>query len=105
MLALNRGSLRGADAPARPAADTPCRSGAHRRRDLLPHFALVPLEKEDYVSALDLMASGGWVGAKIYDLLLLHCAARCAVERIYTFNLADFRQLAPPGLQEKICSP
>jgi predicted nucleic acid-binding protein len=73
--------------------------------NILPHFALVPLEKEDYARALDVMASGGLVGAKIYDVLLLHCAVRCAVERIYTFNLADFRQLAPAGLQEKICSP
>ncbi len=51
------------------------------------------------------MASGGWIGAKIYDALLLRCAARCAVERIYTFNLGDFGKLAPAGLQEKICAP
>jgi hypothetical protein len=51
------------------------------------------------LEALNTMASGGWIGAKIYDVLLLRCAARCAVERIYTL---DFRQLAPPGLQEKI---
>jgi predicted nucleic acid-binding protein len=44
-------------------------------------------------------------GAKIYDALLLRCAARCAVERIYTFNLGDFKQLAPAGLEEKICVP
>lgn len=36
-----------------------------------------------------MMASGGWSGAKIYDALLLRCAARCAVERIYTFHLGD----------------
>jgi len=51
------------------------------------------------------MASGGWIGAKIYDALLLRCAAGCAVERIYTFNLGDFKQMAPAGLQEKICAP
>jgi hypothetical protein len=51
------------------------------------------------------MAIGGWIGAKIYDALLLRCAARCAAERIYTFNLGDFKQLAPAGLQEKICAP
>jgi hypothetical protein len=52
------------------------------------------------LEALNTMASGGWIGAEIYDVLLLRCAARCAVERIYTFNLGDFRQLAAPGLQE-----
>jgi hypothetical protein len=51
------------------------------------------------------MAGGGWVGAKIYDPLLLRCAAKCAAERIYTFNLRDFKQLAPAGLQEIICAP
>jgi predicted nucleic acid-binding protein len=73
--------------------------------NLLPHFELVSISKEDYLEALNTMASGGRIGAKIYDVLLLHCAARCAVERIYTFNLGDFRQLAPIGQQEKICAP
>jgi predicted nucleic acid-binding protein len=73
--------------------------------NILPHFEVVSLDKRDYQEALNTMASGGWIGAKIYDALLLRCAARCAVERIYTFNLGDFRQLAPSGLQEKICAP
>jgi predicted nucleic acid-binding protein len=73
--------------------------------NILPHFEVVSLGKEDYLEALNAMASGGWVGAKMYDVLLLCCAARCAVERIYTFNLGDFKQLAPAGLQEKICAP
>jgi len=74
--------------------------------NILQHFEVVSLGKEDYTEALNTMASGGWMGAKIYDvLLLLRCAARCAVERIYTFNLGDFKQLAPAGLQEKICAP
>jgi predicted nucleic acid-binding protein len=51
------------------------------------------------------MATGGWIGAKIYDALLLRCAGKCGAERIYTFNLADFRQLAPAGLQGKLCAP
>jgi predicted nucleic acid-binding protein len=73
--------------------------------NILPYFEVVSLGKEGYLEALNTMASGGWVGAKIYAALLLHCAASCAVERIYTFNLGDFRQLAPAGLQEKICAP
>jgi hypothetical protein len=51
------------------------------------------------------MASGGRIGAKIYNALLLRGAARCAVGRIYTFNLGDFKQLAPADLQQKICAP
>lgn len=73
--------------------------------NILPHFEVVAIGKEDYVEAMNTMAGGGWIGAKIYDALLLRCAERCKAERIYTFNLKDFRQLAPPGLQEKICMP
>jgi predicted nucleic acid-binding protein len=73
--------------------------------NILPHFEVVSLGKKDYLEAMNTMARGGWSGAKIYDALLLSCAARCAVKRIYTFNLGDFRQLAPAGLQEKICAP
>jgi predicted nucleic acid-binding protein len=73
--------------------------------NILPHFEVVSLGKKEYLEALNSLASGGWIGAKIYDALLLRCAARCSAERIYTFNLGDFRQLAPAGLQEKICAP
>jgi predicted nucleic acid-binding protein len=73
--------------------------------NILPHFEVVSLGRKDYREALNTMASGGWIGAKIYDVLLLRCASRCAVERIYTFNLGDFKRLAPEGLQEKICAP
>lgn len=31
---------------------------------------------------LNEMASGGWPGAKIYDALLLRCAAKCPAERM-----------------------
>jgi predicted nucleic acid-binding protein len=73
--------------------------------NILPHFEVVPLNKKDYLEALNTMASGGWTGAQIYDALLLRGAARCAAERIYTFNLGDFKRLAPEGLVEKICAP
>ena len=73
--------------------------------NILPNFQVMPLGQDDYMEALKTMASGGWSGAKIDDALLLGCASRCAVERIYTFHLGDFRQLAPAGLQKKICAP
>ncbi len=73
--------------------------------NILPHFDVVPVRKQEYLGALNAMAAGGWVGAKIYDALLLRCAGSCGADRIYTFNLGDFRQLAPEDLQRKICSP
>ncbi len=73
--------------------------------NVLPHFETVLVGKEDYLEALSMVASGGWSGAKIYDALLLCGAAQCAADRIYTFNLVDFRQLASASLQKKICAP
>jgi predicted nucleic acid-binding protein len=73
--------------------------------NIVPYFDVITLDKEDYVEAMHTMASGGWIGAKIYDALLLRCAAKSGVERIYTFNLADFRQLAPDSPQKNICTP
>ena len=73
--------------------------------NILPYFRAIPLEQGDYLRALDTVGSGGFSGARIYDALLLHCAARCKVKRIYTFNLRDFRKLAPAGLEALIHAP
>jgi len=73
--------------------------------DVLPHFEVVAIDKEDYVKALFMTRDGGWIGAKIYDALLLGCAAKSQADRIYTFNVMDFRALAEASLQGKICVP
>lgn len=73
--------------------------------NLLPHLETIPVARKDYVDALAIVRDGGWSGAKIYDALLLCCAGKCSVDRIYTFNLADFNLLAPSSLRSKICSP
>ena len=72
---------------------------------VLQNLETVPLAKRDYLEALTAVQHGGWIGAKIYDALLLMCAAKCGADRIYTFNLGDFRALAPASLQSKICAP
>ena len=73
--------------------------------NLLPHFTTVPIGKEDYLAALKIVSEGGWTGAKVYDALILCCAAKCDAGRVYTFNLGDFRRLAPKHLQGKLCAP
>lgn len=67
--------------------------------NIMPHFVIIPISKKDYLEALNTVGNGGWSGGKIYDALLLCCAAKNPVERLYTFNITDFKQLAPPGLQ------
>jgi predicted nucleic acid-binding protein len=75
------------------------------RENILAHLEAIPLSKADYLEALTAMEDGGQVGAKIYDVLLLRCAAIQDVERIYTSNRGDFRELAPASLRGKICAP
>jgi predicted nucleic acid-binding protein len=70
--------------------------------NILPHFEAVPIGKKDYIEALRVIGNGGWSGAKIHDALLV---GWCSANRIYTFNLADFRLLAPAELLERICTP
>lgn len=74
-------------------------------RNLLPHFEILTIEAVDYLSARGVVSSPGWSGAKIYDALLLRCAEKCGADRIYTFNLVDFRQLAQEEIRAKICMP
>ena len=73
--------------------------------NLLRHFEVILIDKADYVDALTSVASKGWMGPKIYDALLLSCAAKCAADRIYTFNLRDFQALASGETLAKICAP
>jgi hypothetical protein len=73
--------------------------------NILAHFKTVQLIEEDYLGAMEMMVNGGWGGAKIYDALLLRGAEKSKAERIYTFNLNDFRLMAPARLQDRICAP
>jgi hypothetical protein len=35
----------------------------------------------------------------------MQCAAKMKCDRVYTFNLRDFRAVAPPNMAEKIAAP
>ena len=83
----------------------PSEAGRIIRENILKHFALVAAGQAEYLHALATVQEHGWPGAKIYDALLLACAASSGAERIYTFNLADCRGLAPAELQARICAP
>jgi predicted nucleic acid-binding protein len=90
--------------PARPRIH-PTEAARLVTHNILAHFKTLPLTQQDYLEAMEMMVNGGWRGAKIYDALLLRSAEKSGAERIYTFNLADFRRLAPEPLRDRICSP
>lgn len=78
----------------------PSDAGRIIHENILKHFVLVDAGQAEYLQALATVQDNGLPGAKIYDALLLACA-----ERIYTFNLGDFRSLAPAEQLARICSP
>ena len=72
--------------------------------NLTRRFRLVPVTPAAYRRALEVCAAQGLGGGKVYDALLLDCARESKADRIYTFNLQDFRRLAP-DLATRISAP
>ena len=74
-------------------------------RMVLPHMELVTLTAKEYKEVVHESAVGGWAGGRIHDAVHLRCAQKLNADRIYTFNVKDFRSLAPGGLGDKIAAP
>jgi predicted nucleic acid-binding protein len=63
---------------------------------------LTPKEHQEVVRHC---AASGWAGGRIHDAVHLRCAQKAGCDRIYTFNVKDFRSLAPAGLADKVSAP
>ena len=74
-------------------------------QSILPHSALIWLNGKEYREVVRECAQGGHVGGRIHDLIHLRCAQKAGCDRIYTFNVRDFRALAPAKLADKITAP
>ena len=59
----------------------------------------------DYKIVLRSCALAGLIGGIVFDCLHLHCSQKAKCDRVYTFNVKDFRALAPSGFTNKIASP
>ncbi len=73
-------------------------------KDVFPHFKVISLPTGEYRKTLASCAAAGWSGGRIYDALHLAAARRAKCERIYTFNVRHFRELAA-DLAGRICAP
>ena len=65
------------------------------RYNLHERLSFVGLSNAEYFKLLDQAGPAGARGAAIYDLLLLACARKANVDRIYTLNKRHFAALAP----------
>ena len=58
-------------------------------------LSLVSLEPEEYYETIQRAADRGVTSGRIYDALLMSCAAKSKAEIIYTWNLKHFHSIAP----------
>jgi predicted nucleic acid-binding protein len=66
--------------------------------------SIVSLDEGEYIATLKHAAARGFISGRIYDALLLRCAAKIDARAIYTWNLKHFRAIAPE-LSERIRTP
>ena len=83
----------------------PTEAGRFLDENILPFFELVVLLAEDYKTVLRSCIAAGLIGGVVYDALHLHSAEKANCDRIYTFNVRDFRSLAPKEFLDKISAP
>ena len=89
--------------PLRPAI-LPVEAEAIINTNIRPHFRLQAVTSTMYERAVQACVRRSLPGGKVYDALLLECAREAGCDRIYTFNVSDFRRLAP-DLAERISAP
>ena len=74
------------------------------RTNVKAHFRCQPVTTAMYEAAIDVCVRQSFAGGKVYDALLLECARKAECKRLYTFNVRDFRRLAP-DLADRIVAP
>jgi predicted nucleic acid-binding protein len=72
---------------------------------VLSCMTLVSLDDTEYVQIVRRAASEGWIGGRIHDAIHLQCAAKVKCDRVYTFNVRDFRAVASERLADRIAAP
>ncbi len=58
-------------------------------------LTLVTLNESEYFAAIEKIAGRGFTSGRVYDALLLRCAAKVKAQIIYTWNLKHFQAIDP----------
>jgi len=72
--------------------------------NIVKYFSIVALTGKEYSDLCLKLGQNNVVGGKAYGVLHLTCAEKCGADRIYTFNVRDFVQLAGQ-LTSRITAP
>ncbi len=67
-------------------------------------FTIVTLTADEYLKTIERTAARGFASGRIYDALLLRCAAKVKAQVIYTWNLKHFRTINP-DLADRVRTP
>ena len=73
-------------------------------QSFVPNLEVVTLSGKEYRDVIRDCAASGVAGGLVYDALHLHCAEKAGCERVYTFNVKEFRRLAPQW-EDRISAP
>lgn len=58
-------------------------------------LTLVALNQEEYFATIEAASTSGIAGGSVCDALLGRCALKSGAKSIYTWNLKEFKRLAP----------
>lgn len=67
-------------------------------------LSVVSLDDDEYIEAIRATAELGWGSGRVYDALLMRCAAKVKAETIYSWNVKHFQATAPE-LAKRIRTP
>ena len=73
--------------------------------NVVKHFKVTALSPNEYGPLIRDAALSGIQGGTIYDAVLLRCAGKSGAEKIWTFNLKHFQNIAPKGIVSQISAP
>ncbi|MHC1765198.1 MAG: type II toxin-antitoxin system VapC family toxin [Verrucomicrobiia bacterium] len=88
-----------------PFRHTPEQALLSVEENIIKHFKITSLTATDYTGVILEAALAGVQGGTIYDAVLVKCAAKAEVEKIFTLNVRHFRSVARRSLQAQILAP
>jgi predicted nucleic acid-binding protein len=67
-------------------------------------LTVISLDDEEYLETLRTASELGFASGRVYDALVLRCAAKSKAQNIYTWNVKHFQATAP-DLASRIRTP
>jgi predicted nucleic acid-binding protein len=88
-----------------PFRHTPEQALLSVEENIVKYFKITSLTATDYTGIIREAALAGVQGGTIYDAVLVKCAAKAEVEKLFTLNVRHFQSVARRSLQAQILAP